>query len=81
MKKQTQQDYLNAAKAELIELRGEDVTWDAFAELCGIKPRAFKTYRMPEDSKDYRDMPSLACDAIERVLSDQRKKAKKRGSK
>jgi hypothetical protein len=77
MTKQTQQEYLNVAKIEYVELGGKNGTWDLFAETCGISPRAFKTYRMPEDSKDYRVMPSLARDAVERVLKDQRIKAKR----
>lgn len=67
----TQQDYLKAAKAEL------GVEWDALAELAGIKPRALKTYRMPPDSGDYRNMPDLAKAAIERVLEAHRKRQKR----
>ncbi|MDA0152358.1 hypothetical protein OH460_08590 [Vibrio sp. Makdt] len=58
----TQKEFLNNAKAKL------GVTWDELAKQSGIKPRAFKTYRMPEDSKDYRTMPDLAKSAIERLL-------------
>lgn len=78
---QTQQQYLNTAKAELASLIGEKVTWDSFAVMCGIEPRAFKTYRMPEDSGDYRAMSNLACKAVDRVLADQRKRAAKRVKK
>lgn len=58
----TQKEFLNNAKAKL------GVTWDELAKQSGIKPRALKTYRMPEDSKDYRTMPDLAKSAIERLL-------------
>lgn len=75
---QTQRQYLNAVKTELIGLRGKKVTWDEFAEMCGIEPRAFKTYRMPDKSNDYRVMSKLAMDAVERVLVEQQKKAIKR---
>lgn len=81
MAAQTQQQYLNEAKATLVELTSGEVTWDVFAELCGIKPRAFKTYRMPEDSNDYRAMPDLARQAVDRLLSDKRKRAGKRNAK
>lgn len=78
---QTQQQYLKAAKAELISLSGEKVTWDNFAGMCDIEPRAFKTYRMPPESSDYRAMPKLAYQAIERVLEGQRKKVARRAKK
>ncbi|WP_157378699.1 hypothetical protein [Aliagarivorans taiwanensis] len=60
----SQQEYLKGVKVEL------GVTWDKLAELANIKPRALKTYRMAETSKDYRVLPPLAKDAIERVRSD-----------
>lgn len=76
MPDQTQQEYLNAAKAELAKVYPK-ITWDEFAELCGIEPRAFKTYRMPKASKDYRTMQRLARDAVERALKNKlTKKAK-----
>lgn len=78
---QTQQQYLNAVKASLIKLIGSKITWDEFARLCGIEPRAFKTYRMPEDSDDYRSMNNLARQAVDRVLADHQKKLKKRSHK
>lgn len=81
MAAQTQQQYLNKAKSALVEMTGEEVTWDEFAELCGIKPRAFKTYRMPEDSKDYRAMSDLARQAVDRLLTDKRKRVGKRNAK
>lgn len=71
MTEQTQQEYLQAAKEEL------GLAWDDLAELASIKPRAFKTYRMPSSSKDYRGMSDLARNAIDRLLDQQRKKRKK----
>lgn len=44
------------------------MTWDDFAELAGIEPRAFKTYRMPEGTGDFRKMPPLAEAAIKALL-------------
>lgn len=75
---QTQQEYLNLAKKELGDLTGEKITWDKFADMCGIDPRAFKTYRMPDKSKDYRAMHNLARDAVDRLLFEQRKKTSKK---
>ncbi|TBM41326.1 hypothetical protein [Vibrio cholerae] len=60
----TQKDYLNAAKKKL------GITWDELAKKSNIHPRALKTYRMPYESKDYRAMPPLAKDAIERLLNE-----------
>jgi hypothetical protein len=71
MNEQTQQEFLLAVKSEL------GLEWDDLAERAGIKPRALKTYRMPPTSKDFRSMPSLARDAIERLLKDSRKKSSK----
>ena len=68
---QSQQDYLKTAKAIL------EVEWDTFAEMAGIKPRAFKTYRMPNTSKDHRTLPNLARNAIDRLLDDQKKRKRK----
>lgn len=71
MKGMDQQAYLKAIKDEI------GLEWDALADLAGIKPRALKTYRMPETSKDHRTLPDLAKAALERVLQDHRKRAKK----
>jgi hypothetical protein len=68
---QTQQDYLKSAKAAL------GVEWDALAELAGIKPRALKTYRMPDNSKDHRGLPDLARRAIDGLLVEHQKKIRK----
>ena len=72
MTEQTQKEYLKAGKGEL------GVTWDRFAELVGIAPRAFKTYRMPSESKDYRAMSKLVLGVVERVLQQHCKSEKTR---
>lgn len=71
MAEQTQQEYLKAAKETL------DVEWDALAKLAGIKPRALKTYRMPDSSKDHRGLPDLARRAIDGLLAEHQKKIRK----
>ncbi len=71
MEEKSQQDYLKEAKAVL------GVDWDAFAEMAGIKPRAFKTYRMPDTSKDHRALPDLARRAIDGLLAAHQKKIRK----
>lgn len=68
MSNTTQQEYLKAAKDAL------GVTWDELAELSGINPRALKTYRMPDTSKDFRQLPALARAAIDRLVSRRKKK-------
>jgi len=60
----TQQEYLKVVKEKL------GVMWDELAEQSSISPRALKTYRMPETSKDYRSMPRLAKAAIDRLLQE-----------
>lgn len=72
MTEQTQIEFLQSAKEAL------SVTWDGLAEQAGINPRALKTYRMPESSKDHRAMPSLAKDAIQRLLTDAQKQRRKK---
>jgi len=64
---QSQKAWLSAAKRTLSR-RHPGLTWDGFADLAGIDPRAFKTYRMPEDSTDYRKMPPLVESAIKALL-------------
>ncbi|MBL4625783.1 MAG: hypothetical protein JKY42_11690 [Flavobacteriales bacterium] len=59
-----QKAYLNKIKKEL------DMKWDDIAKEVNIVPRAFKTYRMPPESKDYRTMPRLAVDALERLRKE-----------
>ena len=71
MTEQTQQEFLKAGKAEL------GVTWNEFAELAGIESRAFKTYRMPNESKDHRKMKKFVLEAVVQVLQQHRKKIKK----
>lgn len=71
MTEQTQQEYLKAAKETL------GVEWDVLAELAGIKPRALKTYRMPDSSKDHRGMPDLARRAIDGLLAEHKKRIRK----
>lgn len=66
MKEQTQQEFLQAAKNAI------GCTWDELAETAGIKPRAFKTYRMPRESKDFRVLNDLARNAVIRVLLDRK---------
>ncbi|PNE59799.1 hypothetical protein A8H39_01235 [Paraburkholderia fungorum] len=68
----TQQDFLKDAKAQL------GLTWDELAVASGINPRALKTYRMPDESKDYRALPDLARAAIVRLLEDRRGRRTKR---
>lgn len=62
-----QKAWLVAAKRALSKSHPR-LTWDEFARLANIEPRAFKTYRMPEDSSDYREMPTLARAAVENLL-------------
>lgn len=71
MEDQSQQEYLKAAKAVL------GVKWDALAEMAGINPRALKTYRMPDTSKDHRAFPDLARRAIDELLFKHQKKVLK----
>ena len=66
--KSNQKSWLTAAKRTLAR-RNPGLTWDDFARLAGIDPRAFKTYRLPEDSSNYRTMPALAQSAIQSLLS------------
>ncbi len=70
MSSQSQQEFLKEIKGEL------GVTWDELALLSSIKPRALKTYRMPEESKDFRSLNALAKNALIRVVEDQRRKLK-----
>lgn len=69
--KQSQQAFLQEAKEAL------DVTWDTLAVKAGIVPRTLKKYRLPDDSSNHRAMPSLARDAIQRLLDDHAKKNRK----
>lgn len=71
MAEQSQQEYLKAAKETL------GVKWDDLAELVGVSPRALKTYRMPESSKDHRGLNPLARREIDRLLAEHDKKARR----
>lgn len=71
---ESQQSFLHAAKAEL------GMTWDALAVAAGIEPRALKNYRMPDDSQNHRGMPRLARRALEQLLTENKKKTRKRNS-
>jgi hypothetical protein len=66
-----QQDFLKAAKDQL------GMTWDELATASGINPRALKTYRMPDTSKDFRPLPDLARAAVVRLLEVATKRQKK----
>lgn len=66
---QSQKAWLLAAKRTLSKTH-PGLTWDDFATHAGIEPRAFKTYRMPVDSKDYRKMPPIVEAAIKFLLEN-----------
>jgi hypothetical protein len=67
METDAQQTFLSTCKNEL------GVTWDEFAALAGVEPRAFKSYRMPRTSTaNYRPMNKLVRAAIERVMEKHR---------
>ncbi|KXB29293.1 hypothetical protein AT959_15075 [Dechloromonas denitrificans] len=63
-----QKQFLSDIKAA-IETRSGKLTWDEFATLAGVEPRTLKTYRMPTESKNYRQMPSVVRQAFEDLLS------------
>lgn len=65
----SQKAWLSAAKRTLSKTF-PNLTWDGFADMAGIDRCAFKTYRMPEDSSDFRKMPPLAESAVKRILED-----------
>lgn len=65
---ETQQEFLAACKREL------DLTWDAFATLVDVKPRAFKSYRMPTTATgNYREMNRFIRSAIQQAMAAHRK--------
>lgn len=72
MEESEQQAFLRQAKEAL------GLTWDDLARESGIAPRALKTYRMPDTSKDHRELPGLARTAIARLVSDRTAGRKKR---
>ncbi|MBG6074071.1 MULTISPECIES: hypothetical protein [unclassified Polaromonas] len=65
----TQKDYLQATKKAL-----RAKTWDALAEMAGVAPRALKTYRMPDDSGEYRGMPNPVKKVFDLLLEKNSKK-------
>lgn len=69
-----QQAFLQAAKDTL------GLTWDEIAVQAGIVPRTFKNYRLPDDSKNHRSMPSLARAAVQRLLDEHAKKIRKKAA-
>jgi aspartate carbamoyltransferase catalytic subunit len=71
---QSQQDFLQAAKATL------DLTWDELADQSGIAARALKNYRMPDESQNHRSMPSLARRAVQQLLDAHEKKDRKKAA-
>lgn len=64
-----QKAFLASAKASLSR-RGQRLTWDQFAIRLGVEPRAMKTYRMPQNSSDFRTMPKLLVEKIEALVRD-----------
>ena len=95
MKDTSQKDYLGLAKKEMVKVY-PGITWDEFAIMANISPRAFKTYRMPKPPQaphaktgekkkkkktDYRTMPLLARIAVDRLVAEANKKIKRRSKK
>ena len=64
---QDQKSFLLAAKKALAGA-GRSITWDQMAPMVDLEPRALKTYRMPENSPDYRSMPRPVRKHIEALL-------------
>lgn len=69
MLKDAQKEQLSQIKKTLEARFCKRITWELLAEMAGIEPRTLKTYRMPESSADYRQMPQLAKQALERLLT------------
>lgn len=59
----TQQEFLKDIKEKT------GLTWDAMAAKVGLNPRTFKTYRMPETSKDYTQMPPVVKIALQTLVN------------
>lgn len=72
MQQSTQKNLLSQIKKTLETRYDKRITWDELAEMAGIEPRTLKTYRMPEGSADYRQIPTLAKQALERLLAQPR---------
>jgi hypothetical protein len=68
MTSHSQQEFLRDAKRQLAPAYPK-LTWDRFAALVGIEPRALKTYRMPNGSSDFRLMPKLVKAAVENLIT------------
>ncbi len=66
MPKPPQQAILRAAKKTL------RVTWDEFATLIDVSPRALKTYRMPDTSADHRGLPDHVRAAVAAAVEVER---------
>lgn len=64
----TQKEFLSSIKKTL-ESRLGRMTWDELAAFANIEPRTLKTYRMPESSANYRQMPGVARQALEALLT------------
>lgn len=62
-----QKAFLLVAK-DMLSAGRRSMTWDEFAKLAAVEPRALKTYRMPVDSNDYRSMPRLLVEKIEGMV-------------
>ncbi len=65
----SQKSWLLSVKRELAKTI-PDLTWDVFAGMVGVEPRTFKTYRMPEDSENYRSMPGVTRALIEKLVAE-----------
>jgi hypothetical protein len=63
----SQKNWLIAVKKALSKAH-LGLTWDDLARMATIEPRALKTYRMPDDSPDYREMPALARRELMRLM-------------
>lgn len=68
MNMNAQKDQLSQIKSALEARFCKRIPWDELADMAGIEPRTLKTYRMPESSADYRQMPQLARQALELLL-------------
>jgi hypothetical protein len=66
---ESQKKFLQEAKRRL-RAATPGLTWDDLAKLALIEPRALKTYRMPEGSPDYREMPRLVWSKIEDLIRE-----------
>lgn len=62
-----QKQFLQDAKRRLKQ-QHPGLTWDRLAAMAQIEPRTLKTYRMPDQSLDYREMPRLVRQKIEELV-------------